>query len=160
MRIKTQFTYLFSSTKAAIFLILCCLSLHGFGIHFERKENSKSMVKSINFVQNQIDVTHFNETIYFSLRVCSNETLSKAIVFLKSPSGNELLQTTCLNNKNTKQAFFLGQILFKKKSESGIWNITKIIIEDTSGQQVTYDKSYLSQQNLSYSVQIINRSAK
>ncbi len=156
-----QHTSCFLKTvRSIIFLLFCCISVTGFSSNYSSSGETKSELRFINFVQNTIDVSHSNQTVYFSLRACSQEILSKAVIYFESPSGKEQIQTSCVNKKKTKLGFFIGRVLFKKKSEIGIWKISQIIIEDSQGQQTSFDKNYLIDKNLSYSLRITNNSSK
>lgn len=160
MRVYRQTSYVFQIIRTTITLLFCCLNFHGYTSNIALIENNKPELKAINFVQNEIEVTHSNKTAYFSLRVCSNEILSTAVIYFQSPSGKGQVQTTCINKKKTNVAFFLGKILFKKKSEIGIWKINRIVIENIQGKQTSYDQKYLIKKKLSHTLRIISKPHK
>lgn len=114
----------------------------------------KFNLHSVNFVQNSIDVSRSNETLYFSLRAYSLQGLNRVDVYFESPSGNEIIQTTCSNKKKTKVGMLLGRILFKKKSENGEWKINKIVIVDLEGNSFTYNKEFLAENKFTHSLMI------
>jgi hypothetical protein len=120
----------------------------------ELENSSKFGLKSISFVQKSINVSRSDESVFFSLRAYSQLGLNKVIIYFISPSGKQTLETTCVNKKKTKAGLLLGRILFKKRSEIGEWEINKIIIEDSEGNQESYDKEFLIQNKFSYILQI------
>ena len=115
---------------------------------------SKFNLHSVNFVQNSIDVSRSDETLYFSLRAYSLQGLNRVDVYFESPSGNEIIQTTCSNKKKTKVGMLLGRILFKKKSEDGEWKINKIVVVDLDGNSFTYNKEFLAENKFTHSLMI------
>lgn len=130
-----------------------------YGISFSAMANNKELkgkfnLHSVNFVQSSIDVSKSDETLYFSLRAYSLEGLNKVDVYFESPSGNQLIQTTCSNKKKTKVGMLLGRILFKKKSENGEWKINKIVVVDLEGNSHTYDKTFLAENKFTHSLMI------
>ncbi|NOU58249.1 hypothetical protein [Marinifilum caeruleilacunae] len=138
--------------KGFLLLLLCCASISATANKKELK--GKFNLHSVNFVQNSIDVSKSDETLYFSLRAYSLQGLSRVDVYFESPSGNELIQTTCSNKKKTKVGMLLGRILFKKKSESGEWKINKIVVVDLEGNSHTYDKEFLAENKFTHSLMI------
>jgi hypothetical protein len=112
----------------------------------------KCNLHSVNLVQKSIDVSKSDETLYFSLKAYSLQGLNKVDVYFESPSGKELIQTTCTNKKKTKLGMFLGRALFKKKSEQGLWKIIKIVIEDLDGNSFTYDNKFLTENKFTHSL--------
>jgi len=116
--------------------------------------NEKFDLHSINFVQKSIDVSKSDESLYFSLKAYSELGLNTVTMFFESPSGEEIIQTSCTNKKKTTVGLLLGRILFKKKSESGVWKINKIVIEDFYGNLKTFNKAFLIENKITHSLQI------
>ena len=127
-----------------LFLSFSALANNNYTSHFD--------LQSINFVQNTIDVSKSDKTLYFSLRAYSQLGLNRVIVYFQSPSGKETVETSCVNKKKTKVGLLLGRVLFKKKSEIGEWIINKIVIEDLEGNQHAYDKDFLIANNFTHSL--------
>jgi hypothetical protein len=126
-----------------------------FSLQANNKElKGKFSLRSVNFVQKSIDVRKSDETLYFSLRAYSLQGLNKVDVYFESPSGNEIIQTTCSNKKKTKVGMLLGRILFKKKSENGEWKINKIVVVDLEGNSYTYNKEFLAENKFTHSLMI------
>lgn len=134
------------------FLLVSCFNL--FGNNNEMENNSNFGLHSIKFVQNSINVSRSDVTVFFSLRAFSQFGLNRVIIFLSSPSGKETIETSCVNRKKTKVGLLLGRILFKKKSEIGEWKINKIVIEDSNGDSQTFSKEFLINNNFTNSIQI------
>jgi hypothetical protein len=126
-------------------------SLFCYGSKLNNKSESKFSLESINFVQNSINVDHSSETLFFSLRAYSQLGLNLVIVYFTSPSGNVTLTTSCVNKRNTTKALLLGRMLFEKRSEIGEWKVSKIIIQDSEGNQQSFDNPFLIQNNFSHS---------
>ncbi len=113
--------------KGILLLVVCILP---FSSYAKSDLKGEFNLHSVNFVQKSIDVSKSDETLYFSLRAYSLQGLNKVDIYFESPSGKEVIQTTCENKKKTKVGMLLGRILFKKKSESGEWKISKIVLVD------------------------------
>lgn len=137
--------------KGILLLTICVLS---FSVYANNELKGKFNLHSVNLVQKSIDVSKSDETLYFSLRAYSLQGLNKVDIYFESPSGKEVIQTTCENKKKTKVGMLLGRILFKKKSESGEWKINKIVVEDLEGNSHTYDKKFLAENKFTHSLLI------
>ncbi|PXY01942.1 hypothetical protein DF185_04645 [Marinifilum breve] len=137
--------------KGILLLAVCVLS---FSVYASNELKGKFNLHSVNLVQKSIDVSKSDETLYFSLRAYSLQGLNKVDIYFESPSGKEIIQTTCENRKKTKVGMLLGRILFKKKSESGEWKINKIVVEDMEGNSHTYDKKFLAENKFTHSLLI------
>jgi len=125
-----------------------------FSVYANNELKGKFNLHSVNLVQKSIDVSKSDETLYFSLRAYSLQGLNKVDIYFESPSGKQVIQTTCENKKKTKVGMLLGRILFKKKSENGEWKINKIVVEDLEGNSHTYDKKFLAENKFSHSLLI------
>ncbi|MDQ2177811.1 hypothetical protein [Marinifilum sp. D714] len=137
--------------KGILLLAICVLS---FSVCANNELKGKFNLHSVNLVQKSIDVSKSDETLYFSLRAYSLQGLNKVDIYFESPSGKQIIQTTCENKKKTKVGMLLGRILFKKKSESGEWKINKIVVEDLEGNCHTYDKKFLAENKFTHSLLI------
>ncbi|MCY1633835.1 hypothetical protein [Marinifilum sp. D737] len=137
--------------RGILLLAVCALS---FSAYANNELKGKFNLHSVNLVQKSIDVSKSDETLYFSLRAYSLQGLNKVDIYFESPSGKEVIQTTCENKKKTKVGMLLGRILFKKKSESGEWKINKIVVEDLEGNSHTYDKKFLAENKFTHSLLI------
>ncbi|RKD98640.1 hypothetical protein [Marinifilum flexuosum] len=137
--------------KGILLLTICVLS---FSVYANNELKGKFNLHSVNLVQKSIDVSKSDETLYFSLRAYSLQGLNKVDIYFESPSGKQVIQTTCENKKKTKVGMLLGRILFKKKSENGEWKINKIVVEDLEGNSHTYDKKFLAENKFSHSLLI------
>lgn len=128
----------------------------------EKTSNSSSKfnLHSINFVQSFIDVSKSDKTLFFSLRGSSRFGLDKVTVFFESPSGSKTLQTECESKKKANVGMILGRILFKKKSESGLWKIKRIILIDLEGNKQEFDNEYLKDNNFVHSLNIKGNKTK
>ncbi len=154
MSILNRYSINYQNYKLIFIFLLLTLNFQVFGNKVELENSSKFGLKSISFVQKSINVSRSDESVFFSLRAYSQLGLNKVIIYFISPSGNQTLETTCVNKKKTKASLLLGRILFKKRSEIGEWEINKIIIEDSEGNQESYDKEFLIQNKFSYILQI------
>lgn len=137
--------------KGILLLAICVLS---FSAYANSELKGKFNLHSVNLVQKSLDVSKSDETLYFSLKAYSLQGLNKVDIYFESPSGKEVIQTTCENKKKTKVGMLLGRILFKKKSESGEWKINKIVVEDLEGNSHTYDKKFLAENKFTHSLLI------
>jgi hypothetical protein len=154
MSILNRYSINYQNYKLIFIFLLLTLNFQVFGNKVELENSSKFGLKSISFVQKSINVSRSDESVFFSLRAYSQLGLNKVIIYFISPSGKQTLETTCVNKKKTKAGLLLGRILFKKRSEIGEWEINKIIIEDSEGNQESYDKEFLIQNKFSYILQI------
>ena len=136
--------------------LLSMLLTYSFFTFSEELSSNKEKfdLHSINFVQKSIDVSKADESLYFSLKAYSQLGLNTVNIYFESPSGEEIIQTSCTNKKKTKVGLLLGRILFKKKSESGVWKINKIVIEDLNGNLKTFDKAFLIENKFTHTLQI------
>lgn len=137
--------------KGILLLVVCILP---FSSYAKNELKGEFNLHSVNFVQKSIDVSKSDETLYFSLKAYSLQGLNKVDIYFESPSGKEVIQTTCENKKKTKVGMLLGRILFKKKSESGEWKISKIVVVDWEGNCHTYDKKFLAENKFTHSLLI------
>ncbi len=156
MTIRNRYSHNYQHYRSLFIFLLLTLNFQVFGNKVELGNTSKFGLKSISFVQESINVSHSNETFFFSLRAYSQLGLSKVIIYFISPSGKETLETSCINKKKSKAGLLLGHVIFKKKSEIGQWEINKIVIEDSEGNQESYNKEFLIQNKFTYSIQIKN----
>lgn len=154
MSYSNQYSFNYRSIKLGLFFLFVTLNFQVFGNKIELENKSKFGLKSINFVQESINISRSDESVFFSLRAYSQLGLNKVIICFISPSGNKTIETTCVNKKKSKVGLLLGRILFKKKSEIGEWEINKIIIVDSEENQISYDKEFLIQNKFSYSLEV------
>jgi hypothetical protein len=154
MSYSNQYSFNYQSIKLGLFFLFITLNFQVFGNEMELENKSKFGLNSISFVQESINVSKSDESVFFSLRAYSQLGLNKVIVYFKSPSGTKTIETTCVNKKKSKVGLLLGRILFKKKSEIGEWEINKIIIVDSEGNQESYNKEFLIKNKFSYSLQV------
>jgi len=125
------------------FSILIVIFLCAITIQAEVKNNS---IKSFNFVQSQLDLRKNGDILFFSLRTYSQSQLKKIIVTFNSPSGREMSETSCDINKTTNGELIIGNLKLKKKSESGVWCLGKIVLETIAGELIIFPEEYFIQQ--------------
>ncbi|WP_372751070.1 hypothetical protein [Labilibaculum sp.] len=151
MNILNRFSFTDSFSKLALLLLFLLFHLFSYGDKLNVRNSSKFSLESISLVQNSINVNRSSETLFFSLKAYSQYGLNRVTIYFISPSGNVILNTSCINRKKSQTAFLLGRMLFKKKSENGEWKIEKIIIQDSEGNQQSFDNTFLIQNNFAHS---------
>jgi len=122
---------------------------HGFSIQLNCTGNSadtsKPQLINLDVTTPVIDLWTFNLTGNYPFEVSDSGSGVRSVLFeLKSPSGQMI--SSSLNNLsrslNWRSAY---QRLFSRTSETGIYRVNRILIDDVAGNRASYSTSQLTQ---------------